>query len=60
MKKQIKNLTATELDALEHIKRNGNLLWWEGSGREAEKMFCKLKDAGYIVHNIWSDKWQVV
>jgi hypothetical protein len=50
-------VTAREHDALEHIARNGNLLFWRGAGYEAQQIFEKLERDGRIVRNRWSGRW---
>lgn len=47
-------------DALAHIKRNGSLMWWDGSADEAARMFRELESEGRIKRNVWSGNWQVV
>lgn len=50
---------ARELDALAHIERNGNLLWWDGSTHEAAAMFRKLERDGKIARHSWTGDWRV-
>lgn len=50
---------ARELDALAHIERNGNLLWWDGSAEEAQQMFRELERSGRISRHPWSGEWRV-
>lgn len=41
-------------DALGHIERNGDLLWWPGSGYEAERLYTEMRKSGAIRTNPWS------
>lgn len=50
-------MTGTELMALEHIDRNGNLVWASISWHEAGRLFDTLKRRGMIERNMWSGRW---
>jgi len=52
-------VTALEQDALEHIARNGNLLFWRGESWQAKVMFEKLEREGRIERNKWSGRWML-
>ncbi len=52
-------MTSRELSALEHIERNGNLLFWDGSAMEAQRMYDKLLREKRIERNQWSGRWAV-
>lgn len=52
-------MTSRELEALEHIERNGSLLWMPCSGWEAQQLFKKLEREGRIERNPWSGDWHV-
>lgn len=43
-----KAMTGRELQTLEHIRRNGNLVYMDGTGLEAERHFKFLLAGGYI------------
>lgn len=46
--------------ALDHIERNGNLVWMDVSGYRASALFKQLERAGKIKFNPWSQRWHVV
>lgn len=53
-------MTSRELQALEHIDRNGNLLWMDCNPYiDAGRLFGSLINNGLIEKNKWSGKWMV-
>lgn len=48
-----------EQEALDHIGRNGSLLWMECSAHEAQQLFNSLQSKGLIERNVWSGEWTV-
>jgi hypothetical protein len=52
-------MTGKELQALEHIDRNGNLMWMGVTGMQAERLFNTLIQDELIERNSWTGRWQV-
>lgn len=48
-------------EALKHIERNGNLVYMPNLSRaEAEYLFRKMKEGGFIERHTWTDEWILV
>ncbi len=43
------------IKALQHIQRNGSLLWVGCSSHEAEQLFNRMEREGHIERNVWSE-----
>ena len=51
-------MNSKQLQALEHIERNGNLLYLQESGDHAAKMFRELQSGGMIRQNDITGEWK--
>lgn len=47
------------LEALDHVKRNGSLVWFDGPLVEVQTLWREMQSHGYVQRNQWSGDWQL-